>query len=123
MPSEKKVFISYSRADSAIVFPFVEKLQKAVGDVVWMVLDGIESGDLFIELEYAKEGMTISVKYGEYQAVIGADAEPSINKCKIHNCKGYGIWIKKRAKPSINGCEVSNNTLEDIKKEGFFNLF
>jgi hypothetical protein len=45
---KKKVFISYSRADSAIVFPFVEKLQKAVGDVFWMDLNGIESGDQFI---------------------------------------------------------------------------
>ena len=48
MPSEKKVFISYSRADSAVVFPFVERLQKAVGDVFWMDLNGIESGDQFI---------------------------------------------------------------------------
>ena len=48
MPSEKKVFISYSRADSAVVFPLVERLQKAVGDVFWMDLDGIESGAQFI---------------------------------------------------------------------------
>lgn len=50
MPSEKKVFISYSRADSAVVFPFVEKLQKEVGDVFWMDLNGIESGDQFVDI-------------------------------------------------------------------------
>jgi hypothetical protein len=47
---EKKVFISYSRADSAVVFPLVERLQKAVGDVFWMDLDGIESGDQFVDV-------------------------------------------------------------------------
>jgi len=47
---EKKVFISYSRADSAVVFPLVERLQKAVGDVFWKDLDGIESGDQFVDV-------------------------------------------------------------------------
>ena len=50
MLNEKKVFISYSRADSAVVFPLVERLQKAVGDVFWMDLNGIESGDQFVEI-------------------------------------------------------------------------
>ena len=50
MLSEKKVFISYSRADSAVVFPLVERLQKAVGDVFWMDLNGIESGDQFVDV-------------------------------------------------------------------------
>lgn len=50
MSTEKKVFISYSRTDSAVVIPFVERLQKEVGDVFWIDLNGIESGDQFVDV-------------------------------------------------------------------------
>lgn len=50
MSTEKKVFISYSRADSAVVIPFVERLQKDVGDVFWIDLNGIESGAQFVDV-------------------------------------------------------------------------
>ena len=50
MSTDKKVFISYSRADSPIVFSLVEKLKNAVGDVFWIDLNGIESGDQFVKV-------------------------------------------------------------------------
>jgi hypothetical protein len=43
------VFVSYSRADKKIVYPLVEKLQKEVGTKFWLDLNGIESGDQFVD--------------------------------------------------------------------------
>ena len=43
----KQVFISYSREDFNSVRLLVEKLTKDVGDVFWMDLEGIESGEKF----------------------------------------------------------------------------
>lgn len=49
-PADDKVFISYSRADKAVVYPLVERLQKDVGARFWVDLKGIESGSKFEEV-------------------------------------------------------------------------
>ncbi|MCQ2102662.1 MAG: TonB family protein [Fibrobacter sp.] len=46
----KKVFVSYSRADKDVVFPIVKRLQENVGDFFWIDLNGIESGDQFVDV-------------------------------------------------------------------------
>lgn len=43
----KKVFVSYSRSDSAVVVPLVEQMQNQLGVKFWMDVNGIESGDQF----------------------------------------------------------------------------
>ena len=52
-------FISYSRKDSEIVLPIVERLQKE-GFNVWIDMDGVESGDAFksVIVEAIKESKT-----------------------------------------------------------------
>lgn len=44
------IFISYSRQDQALVIPLVERINKEVGALCWIDLDGIESGEEFEEV-------------------------------------------------------------------------
>lgn len=46
---KKDIFISYSSKDKAKVIPFVHKLEESVGEIIWLDLDGIESGSQFEE--------------------------------------------------------------------------
>lgn len=41
------VFISYSRHDKNLVFPFVKSIEQKIGTVCWIDLEGIESGSQF----------------------------------------------------------------------------
>lgn len=41
------IFISYSRHDKEVVFPFVEQINKALNVECWIDLEGIESGEQF----------------------------------------------------------------------------
>lgn len=42
-----KIFISYSRHDKDLVFPFVERLERELQEKCWIDLEGIESGSQF----------------------------------------------------------------------------
>lgn len=44
---ENEIFISYSRHDSSIVHPFVNKIQDVLKIKCWIDMEGIESGDQF----------------------------------------------------------------------------
>lgn len=44
---KNSVFISYARKDIELVAPFVEKINKEIGDVCWFDKNAVESGDLF----------------------------------------------------------------------------
>ena len=50
MSEEKKVFVSYSRADKDKVLPLVKSLEKSVGTKFWIDLEGIESAAQFEEV-------------------------------------------------------------------------
>lgn len=41
------IFVSYTRADKDIVFPFVERIEKELNVNCWIDLEGIESGEQF----------------------------------------------------------------------------
>ena len=43
------IFISYSRQDKEKVYPFVEEIEKRIGQKCWIDLNGIESSDEFVE--------------------------------------------------------------------------
>lgn len=49
-PVERKVFVSYSRADTEIVFPLVERLERESGIRFWIDREGIESAAQFEEV-------------------------------------------------------------------------
>ena len=46
-PSKNQIFVSYSRHDKNVVFPFVEKLNEELHLNCWIDLEGIESGEQF----------------------------------------------------------------------------
>ena len=50
MSEERKVFVSYSRADKDKVLPLVKNLEKSLGIKFWIDLDGIESAAQFEEV-------------------------------------------------------------------------
>ena len=50
MLEERKVFVSYSRADKDKVLPLVKNLEKSVGTKFWIDLEGIESTAQFLNV-------------------------------------------------------------------------
>ena len=44
---KKQIFISYSRYDEKIVFPFINRIERELGPVCWIDKQGIESGSQF----------------------------------------------------------------------------
>ena len=44
---KKQIFISYSRYDEEIVFPFINRIERELGPVCWIDKQGIESGSQF----------------------------------------------------------------------------
>ena len=46
----KSIFISYSRCDEGIVFPFIDRIERELGPVCWIDKKGIESGSQFEEV-------------------------------------------------------------------------
>lgn len=44
---KKEIFISYSREDKDVVFPFVKRVEKELGSICWIDYEGIESGAQF----------------------------------------------------------------------------
>lgn len=47
---KKDIFISYSRNDKEVVFPFVKRVEKELGSACWIDYKGIESGSQFEEV-------------------------------------------------------------------------
>ena len=50
MENPKSIFISYSRHDKNVVFPFVKLIEQEFGPVCWIDYKGIESGSQFEEV-------------------------------------------------------------------------
>lgn len=50
MEKTKPIFISYSRYDKNIVFPFVKRIEQDLNTTCWIDYDGIESGSQFEEM-------------------------------------------------------------------------
>jgi len=50
MNNSKPIFISYSRIDKNIVFPFVKRIEQALNTTCWIDFEGIESGSQFEEV-------------------------------------------------------------------------
>ena len=50
MEKSKPIFISYSRYDKNIVFPFVKRIEQDLNTTCWIDYDGIESGSQFEEM-------------------------------------------------------------------------
>lgn len=44
---KKEIFISYSRDDKDVVFPFVKRVENELGSICWIDYEGIESGAQF----------------------------------------------------------------------------
>lgn len=47
MENSKPIFISYSRIDKNIVFPFVKRIEQELKTICWIDSEGIESGSQF----------------------------------------------------------------------------
>ncbi len=41
--------------------------------------------------------------------VNGADADPSVISCVVHDCKGFGIWVREQAGGTFERCAVVGN--------------
>lgn len=50
MENSKPIFISYSRIDKNIVFPFVKRIEQELSTTCWIDSEGIESGSQFEEV-------------------------------------------------------------------------
>lgn len=50
MGFSKPIFISYSRIDKNIVFPFVKRIEQELNTICWIDFEGIESGSQFEEV-------------------------------------------------------------------------
>ena len=50
MENSKPIFISYSRLDKNIVFPFVKRIEQELKTICWIDSEGIESGSQFEEV-------------------------------------------------------------------------
>lgn len=50
MKNSKPIFISYSRLDKDIVFPFVKRIEQELNTTCWIDSEGIESGSQFEEV-------------------------------------------------------------------------
>lgn len=50
MVNSKPIFISYSRIDKNIVFPFVKRIEQELNTTCWIDSEGIESGSQFEEV-------------------------------------------------------------------------
>lgn len=50
MENSKPIFISYSRIDKNIVFPFVKRIEQELNTTCWIDFEGIESGSQFEEV-------------------------------------------------------------------------
>ena len=50
MENSKPIFISYSRIDKNIVFPFVKRIEQELNTTCWIDSEGIESGSQFEEV-------------------------------------------------------------------------
>lgn len=50
MENSKPIFISYSRLDKNIVFPFVKRIEQELKTTCWIDSEGIESGSQFEEV-------------------------------------------------------------------------
>lgn len=50
MENSKPIFISYSRLDKNIVFPFVKRIEQELNTICWIDSEGIESGSQFEEV-------------------------------------------------------------------------
>ena len=50
MKNSKPIFISYSRLDKDIVFPFVKRIEQELTMTCWIDYEGIESGSQFEEV-------------------------------------------------------------------------
>ena len=50
MENSKPIFISYSRIDKNIVFPFVKRIEQELSTTCWIDYEGIESGSQFEEV-------------------------------------------------------------------------
>ena len=50
MGKSKPIFISYSRIDKGIVFPFVKRIEQELNTTCWIDFEGIESGSQFEEV-------------------------------------------------------------------------
>lgn len=50
MENSKPIFISYSRIDKNLVFPFVKRIEQELNTTCWIDFEGIESGSQFEEV-------------------------------------------------------------------------
>lgn len=50
MEFSKPIFVSYSRLDKDIVFPFVKRIEQELNTTCWIDFEGIESGSQFEEV-------------------------------------------------------------------------
>lgn len=50
MEKSKPIFVSYSRIDKNIVFPFVKRIEQELNTTCWIDFEGIESGSQFEEV-------------------------------------------------------------------------
>lgn len=100
----KSIFISYSRHDKEIVFPFVKRIEQELSTTCWIDYEGIESGSQFEEviveaIESSKVVLfmlsdnSINSKWTKREVIYAEDEGKKIVPISIDG-KGLRKWLK-----------------------------
>lgn len=104
MENSKPIFISYSRIDKNIVFPFVKRIEQELSTTCWIDYEGIESGSQFEEvivnaIEESKVVLfmlsdnSINSKWTKREVLYAEDEEKRIVPVVVDK-KGLRKWFK-----------------------------
>ena len=119
MENSKPIFISYSRIDKNIVFPFVKRIEQELSTTCWIDYEGIESGSQFEEvivnaIEESKVVLfmlsdnSINSKWTKREVLYAEDEDKRIVPIIVDD-KGLRKWFK---------FHFGNVDYIDIKDEG-----
>lgn len=119
MKNSKPIFISYSRLDKDIVFPFVKRIEQELTMTCWIDYEGIESGSQFEEvivnaIEESKvvlfmlSDSSINSKWTKREVLYAEDEGKRIVPIVVDD-KGLRKWFK---------FHFGNVDYIDIKEEG-----
>lgn len=90
---DRKIFISYSRKDQEMVFDIVKRIEHQVGVKCWIDINGIESGQQFVDV------MMAAIENCE--VVVFMMSESSLHSEYVRKEVNYAHMMKKRIIPVI----------------------
>ena len=91
--SDKKIFISYSRKDKDLVFDIVRQIEDKVGVKCWIDVNGIESGQQFVDV--------IMGAIENCEVVLFMMSDSSLKSEYARKEVNYANLLKKRIVPVI----------------------